>query len=106
MWVSALRSDINAKELRVRDVLAIHLPFVMTGEDAIDLAKGSIPDSCHDHTWLLTEPVLERSLSIPISGEDAFVFVFDPEGRTAVRVRGEPTGRKLRELREVVDGLR
>lgn len=105
-WVSALRSDIETKELRIRDVLAIDLPFFMSEEDALGRARERIPASYHDQTWLLSRPVLEKSLSIPISSEDAFVFVFNAEGKTAARVQGTPTEKRIQQLKDALAGLR
>ncbi|NNL84964.1 MAG: hypothetical protein HKP27_04890 [Myxococcales bacterium] len=62
--------------------------------------------SYHDQTWLLSKPVLEKSLSIPISSEDAFVFVFNAEGKTAARVQGTPTEKRIQQLKDALAGLR
>lgn len=43
LWAKALRKNIDQKAIRVRDVLAIDLPFFMSEGDAIGRAKKKIP---------------------------------------------------------------
>ena len=64
-WANALRRNIDQKAYRIRDVLAIDLPFFMSEADAIGRAKAKIPKRYHDQTWILAEPQLERALGIP-----------------------------------------
>ena len=42
-WASTLRSEIDHSKYRVRDVLAVDLPFFMSEEDVIGRAKEKIP---------------------------------------------------------------
>ncbi len=104
-WVQALHRNFDPETLRVRDVIALDLPFFMSTQDAIERARQKIPAKYHDRTWLLEKPVLEKALSIPPSSEDAFVFVLDPEGGVAARVEGSPTDRRIQQLKEALNGL-
>lgn len=102
-WAEALRKNLNEKSVRVRDVLAIDLPFFMSESDAIGRAKDRIPARYHDQTWLLAEPSLEKALGIPTQSASAFVFVLDAQGRGVTRVQGNPSRERVD---EVVSALR
>ncbi len=64
-WANALRENLDQKSIRIRDVLAIDLPFFMSEADAIGIAKEKIPARYHDQTWILAETRLETALNIP-----------------------------------------
>ena len=102
LWVEALRKDIDQSGVRIRDVLAIDLPFFMSEEDAIGRAKEKIPARYHDQTWILNESSLERAFNIPRDSARAFVFVLDTQGKVIARVEGEPNDAKLSEVEKVV----
>ncbi len=98
MWAKALRESLDPKAIRVRDVLAIDLPFFMSEADAIGRAKEKIPARYHDQTWLLGEPTLEKAFGIPTDSRKAFVFVLDAQGKVLARVSGEPTKQRVDEI--------
>lgn len=102
LWVEALRKNIDPSAVRIRDVLAIDLPFFMGEEDAIGRAKEKIPARYYDQTWILTESNLESALSIPRDSAKAFVFVLDAQGKIIARVEGEPTNAKVNEVEAAV----
>lgn len=52
LWAKDLRHSLNHK-VRVRDVLAIDLPFFMSEPDAIGRFKKNIPARYYDQTWLM-----------------------------------------------------
>ena len=74
LWAKALRKSIDQKAYRIRDVLAIDLPFFMSEADAIGRAKAKIPKRYHDQTWILAETDLEKALGIPVDSHKAFVL--------------------------------
>jgi hypothetical protein len=41
-WANALRENLDQKSIRVHDMLAIDLPFFMSEDDAIGIAKKKI----------------------------------------------------------------
>jgi peroxiredoxin len=98
MWAEALRKNIDPSAVRIRDVLAIDLPFFMSEEDAIGRAKEKIPLRYHDQTWILSESRLESALNIPRDSAEAFVFVLDAKGKVIARVEGAPNEAKLSEV--------
>lgn len=104
-WAQALRKNINQDKVRVRDVLALDLPFFISESDAIGRAKEKIPKQYHDQTWLLNESSLEQALNIPPSSEDAFVLVLNAEGKVVARVKGQPTKRTINEIESAVEKL-
>lgn len=105
MWAKALRDEFD-RTVRVRDVLAIDLPFFMSESDAIGHAKEKIPARYYDQTWLMSNEVLESALGVPASSREAFVFVFDAKGRVAARVHGNPTPERVGEVRSALQSLR
>lgn len=102
LWAEALRKNIDQSAVRIRDVLALDLPFFMSEEDAIGRAKEKISVRYHDQAWLLNESDLERALNIPRDSEKAFVFVLDAQGKVIARVKGEPNDTKLSEVEKAV----
>lgn len=102
LWAEALRKNIDQTRVRIRDVLAIDLPFFMSEEDAIGRAKEKIPARYQDQTWILNESSLEDALNIPRDSAKAFVFVLDAKGAVIVRVEGEPDDAKIIEVEKAV----
>lgn len=98
LWAEALRKNIDQAQVRIRDVLAIDLPFFMSEEDAIGRAKEKIPARYQDQTWILSESSLESALNIPRNSAKAFVFVLDAQGTVIARVEGAPDEVKIREV--------
>ncbi|KAF2406662.1 peroxiredoxin family protein [Pseudomonas antarctica] len=102
LWAEALRKNIDQTQVRIRDVLAIDLPFFMSEEDAIGRAREKIPVRYHDQTWILSESSLEVALNIPRDSAKAFVFVLDAKGAVIARVEGEPDDGKIIEVEKAV----
>ncbi|MEA9389052.1 hypothetical protein SJI19_00520 [Acerihabitans sp. TG2] len=102
LWAEALRKNIDQTRVRIRDVLAIDLPFFMSEKDAIGRAKEKIPTRYHDQTWILSESSLESALNIPHDSAKAFVFVLDAKGAVIARVEGEPDDAKIIEVEKAV----
>jgi peroxiredoxin len=102
LWAKALRKNIDQSGVRIRDVLALDLPFFMSEEDAIGRAKEKIPARYHDQTWILNESSLERAFNIPRDSARAFVFVLDTQGEVIARAEGEPNDAKLNEVEKAV----
>ena len=105
-WANALRENLDERSIRIRDVLAIDLPFFISESDAISRAKEKIPARYHDQTWLLDQPNLENALDIPTESESAYVFVLDPKGVVVARVEGRPTPERVAEVRSAIEGLK
>ncbi|MBA2721590.1 MAG: hypothetical protein H0U56_01575 [Methylibium sp.] len=106
LWAKALRKNIDQQAIRVRDVLAIDLPFFMSESDAIGRAKKKIPARYYDQTWILAETDLEKALNIPTNSRKAFVIVLDAEGKIVARVEGEPTEARLNEVQSAVQSIK
>ncbi|WP_167784590.1 TlpA family protein disulfide reductase [Ramlibacter rhizophilus] len=104
-WVQALRKNIQPGKVRVRDVLALDLPFFISEQDALSRARQKIPDRYHDQTWLMNEGPLEEAFSIPASSEDAFVLVLDSQGQVVARAKGQPTQANLQQIQDAVRKL-
>jgi len=102
LWAEALRKNIDQSAVRIRDVLAIDLPFFISEEDAIGRAKEKIPAGYQDQTWILNEAILESALNIPRDSAKAFVFVLDTQGNIIARVEGEPNDARLSEVETAV----
>ncbi|MBC7499231.1 MAG: hypothetical protein H7315_01820 [Herminiimonas sp.] len=102
LWAEALRKNVDQSEVRIRDVLAIDLPFFISEQDAIGRARGKIPARYHDQTWILNESNLESALHIPRDSANAFVFVLDAQGKVIARVKGEPNHTKLSEVEKAL----
>ena len=102
LWANALRENIDPSMVRIRDVLAIDLPFFMSEEDAIGRAKAKIPERYHEQTWLLNESSLEAALDVPRDSTSAFVFVLDAQGQIAARVQGNPDDAKISQVERAV----
>ena len=102
LWAEALRKNVDQSGVRIRDVLAIDLPFFISEEDAIGRAKEKIPARYQDQTWILNESDLESALNIPRDSAMAFVLVLDAQGKVIARVEGEPNNAKLSEVEKAV----
>jgi len=102
LWAQALRKNIAEKDIRIRDVLAIDLPFFMSESDAIGRAKEKIPPRYQDQTWIFAEQDLERALNIPPNSSKAFIFVLDKAGQVLARVEGNPTEARISEVESAV----
>ncbi len=105
-WVQALRKNIDQKAIRVRDVLAINLPFFMSESDAIGLAKKKIPARYYDQTWISGQTDLEKGLGIPTDSKKAFVIVLDSRGKMVARVEGDPSAARIKEVQSAVQSLK
>jgi hypothetical protein len=98
-WAIALRENLDTKSIRIRDVLAVNLPFFMSEADAIGRAKEVIPARYHDQTWILDETSLETALEIPTASASAYVIVLDAEGQIIARVSGPPTEQRVSQVK-------
>jgi predicted transcriptional regulator len=97
-WVEALRSKIDQSEYRVRDVLAVNLPFFMSEEDAIGKAKEKVPKRYHDQTWILNSQIMEDALGVPSDSEEAVIVVLDKKGSLVSQVHGEVTTERMSQV--------
>ena len=104
-WVKALRSELG-KGARMRDLIAVDLPFFMDERDAISRAKAKIPKRYYDQTWLTSKDTLTTALGVGSDAAHAQVFVLDAQGRVAAHVRGDPTDEHLDQLRSALRALR
>lgn len=104
-WAKALMDALDPQQVRVRDVIAIDLPFFMSEQDALDRARDKIPQRFHDKTWLLAEPVLEQALDIPTESAQAWVLVFDARGKVVTRVHGAATDARVEQVQQAVASL-
>ncbi len=101
-WANALRENLDTKSIRIRDVLAVDLPFFMSEADAIGRAKAAIQARYHDQTWILDETSLETALNIPTGSASAYVIVLDSEGQIIARVSGPPTELRVVQVKSAV----
>jgi peroxiredoxin len=104
-WAKALRKEFG-KSARMRDVIAVDLPFFMDQRDAIGRAKDKIPQRYHDQTWLTSNDTLASALGVGSDAAQARVFVLDAQGKIAADVSGDPTPERLDQLRSALQGLR
>jgi predicted transcriptional regulator len=104
-WVNALESKIDHSKYRVRDVLAVNLPFFMSEEDAIERAKEKIPQRYHDQTWILNSQVMEDALGVPSDSVEAVIIVLDTNGNLVSQVHGRVTTERMNEITDALQGL-
>jgi len=97
-WVNTLRSEIDQSKYRVRDVLAVDLPFFMSEEDAIGRAKEKVPKRYHDQTWILNSQIMEGALGVPSDSEEAVIVVLDKNGNLVSQVHGRVTTARMSEI--------
>jgi predicted transcriptional regulator len=97
-WVETLRSEIDQSKYRVRDVLAVDLPFFMSEEDAISMAKKKVPQRYHDQTWILNSQIMEDALGVPSDSEEAVIVVLDKKGNLVSQVHGEVTTERMSQI--------
>ena len=105
-WANALRENLDQKSIRIRDVLAIDLPFFMSEVDAIGIAKEKIPARYHDQTWILAETRLETALNIPKESTSAYVIILNSEGQIIARVGGHPTEQRVSQVESAVRSMK
>ncbi|SHM13059.1 hypothetical protein [Vreelandella subglaciescola] len=94
-WTQALRKTLDVKALRIRAVLTIDLPFFMSEEDAIGLAREAVPERYYDQTWILDSQLMEEALDIPAASKLAAVLILDASGTIIARVHGRLTDQRL-----------
>ncbi len=105
-WAKSLRSRFDTKHIKVRDVIAINLPFFISESYAVGRAKQKIPKRYYDQTWLSGDQVLENALHIPTESKKAFVLVLDSQGRVLARVSGPPTDANIQKIMAAVPSSR
>lgn len=79
-WAQALRGRLKPAQVRVRDLIAIDLPFFLSRDDALSRAREKIPAHYHDMTWLSTDTTIEQAFEIPREAGEASVLVLGPRG--------------------------
>jgi hypothetical protein len=94
-WANALRSKIDQSKYRIRDVLAVNLPFFMSEEDVIGRAKEKIPQRYYDQTWILNSQVMENALRVPADSDEAVICVLDKNGVLVSQVHGKVTTERM-----------
>lgn len=104
-WVNALRSKIDQSKYRVRDVLAVNLPFFMSEEDVIGQAKEKVPKGYHDQTWILNSQVMENALGVPSDSDEAVIVVLDNKGNLVSQVHGRVTAARMSEVIDALQSL-
>lgn len=102
-WVDTLKDRIDSEQVRVRDLIAIDLPFFISVETAVERAREQVPAKYHDRTWLLDSPAVERALRIPPDSTEACIVLLDRDGNLVRRIHGAPNAQRLASLQE---GLR
>ena len=105
-WANALRENLDQKAIRIRDVLAVDVPFFMSESDVIGRAKEKIPARYYDQTWIFAKTKLETALDIPTDSASAFVMVLDSQGQIIVRVSGAPTEQRIGQVKSAVQNLK
>ena len=104
-WVNTLRSEIDHSKYRVRDVLAVNLPFFMSEEDVIGRAKEQVPQRYHDQTWILNSQIMESALGVPSDSEEAVIVVLDKNGNLISQVHGKVTAARMSEITNALQSL-
>tara|TARA_R110001583_G_scaffold16561_8_gene67806 strand:+ start:788 stop:1342 length:555 start_codon:yes stop_codon:yes gene_type:complete len=104
-WANKLRSEIDQSKYRVRDVLAVDLPFFMSEEDVIGNAKEKIPQRYHDQTWILNSQIMEEALGVPSDSEEAVIVVLDNNANLISQVHGKVTTARMSEITETLKSL-
>lgn len=104
-WVSALLSKIDQSKYRIRDVLAVDLPFFMSEADVIGRAKEKVPKRYHDQTWILNSQVMEGALDVPSDSDEAVIVVLDKHGNLVSQVHGEVTTARMSEITDALQSL-
>jgi len=104
-WVKALRKNLDQKRYRIRDVLAINLPFFISNQDAIQQAREVVPEAYHDQTWLLDSSILERQLGIPPGSKEAYIIILNQRGKIVTREHGTISEEKLNAIESILKRL-
>lgn len=104
-WVNALRSNVDQSKYRVRDVLAVDLPFFMSEEDVIGKAKEKVPMRYHDQTWILNSQVIEGALGVSSDSEEAVIVILDKNGNLVSQVHGKVTKARMSEITDALQSL-
>ena len=100
-----MRSKIDHSKDRVRDVLAVDLPFFMSEEDVIARAKEKVPLRYHDQTWILNSQVMEGALGVPSDSDEAVIIVLDTNGNLVSQVHGRVTTARMKEITDALQSL-
>ncbi|WP_259365486.1 hypothetical protein [Colwellia sp. BRX10-3] len=100
-----MRSKIDQSKYRVRDVLAVDLPFFMSEEDAIERAKEKVPKRYHDQTWILNSQIMEGALGVPSDSVEAVIVVLDKNGNLISQVHGRVTSARMSEITDALQSL-
>jgi predicted transcriptional regulator len=100
-----LQSKIDQSKYLVRDVLAVDLPFFMSEEDAIGLAKEKVSPRYHDQTWILNSQIMEDALGVAHDSEEAVIVVLDKNGNLVSQVHGKVTTARMSEITDALQSL-
>lgn len=103
--VVALRSEIDESEYRIRDLLAVDLPFFISNEDAIGRAKEKVPARYHDQTWILNAQIMENALDVPPDSDEAVIIVLDKSGNILTQVHGPLTSARMEAITMALEQL-
>lgn len=104
-WVNALRSKVDQSKYRVRNLLAVDLPFFMSEEDVIGTAKEKVPKRYHDQTWILNSQVIEGALGVSSDSEEAVIVILDKNGNLVSQVHGTVTKARMSEITDALQSL-
>ncbi|WP_415231201.1 hypothetical protein [Psychromonas sp.] len=100
-----MQSKIDQSKYLVRDVLAVDLPFFMSEEDAIGLAKEKISTRYHDQTWILNSQVMEDALGVVSDSDQAVIVVLDKNGNLISQVHGMVTTARMSQITDALQSL-
>ncbi|WP_259212784.1 hypothetical protein [Shewanella baltica] len=100
-----MRSKIDHSKYRVRDVLAVNLPFFMSEEDVIGKAKEKVPQRYHNQTWILNSQIMEDALGVPSDSDEAVIVVLDKSGNLISQVHGKVTAARISEIIAALQSL-
>ncbi|WP_189453646.1 hypothetical protein [Cognatilysobacter bugurensis] len=104
-WAEALRGRLSTKQVRVRDLIAIDLPFFMSRDDALSRARDKIPAKYHDMTWLSVDTTVESAFNIPRDAGQATVLVLDSQGDVRARASGNPSQAEVQKIVNTAQSL-
>lgn len=69
-------------------LIAIDLPFFISDDMALGLARDKIPSAYWDQTWLGGEGDIQRALQLEPGSDEPYVFTLDAQGRITAAVHG------------------
>lgn len=99
-WGKMLENSDRAisQKANIRSLISLSLPFFLTEDDVVAIAKDKVEKENWDHTWVINDGPLEEAFNIPAHSEEAYVIVLDRRSKVKTKISGSPNEDKIKQV--------